>query len=69
MSNKIKDESYSNLSFGVYEDELLEKNAEIKTKDGTYKVIDSIDNDSGLQAIAVVNKKDYKKIQIGVHGT
>ena len=65
MSNKIKDESYSNLSFGVYEDELLEKNAEIKTKDGTYKVIDSIDNDSGLQAIAVVNKKDYKKIQIG----
>jgi len=65
MSNKIKDESFSQISFEVYEDEALEKNYRMKTKDGDYFVVDSVDKDSGLQAVAVVNKADYEKIQNG----
>lgn len=65
MSNKIKDETYSDLAFEVYDDDYLKKGAVIRTKQGKYVVIDSVNNDSGLQAIAVVTIKDYERIQQG----
>lgn len=65
MSNKIKDETYSNLSFGVYKDSNLEKEEIISTKDGKYVVIDSVNKDSGLQAIAVVHINDYEEMEKG----
>ncbi|WP_430602881.1 hypothetical protein IGJ02_000184 [Enterococcus sp. DIV0724b] len=65
MSNKIKDETFSKLSFDSYEDENLTIGAVLKTKDGDYRVINSIDKESGLQAVAVVNQADYDKIQNG----
>jgi len=65
MSNKITDETFSQLSFDSYEDENLAIGSTLKTKDGDFRVINSIDKDSGLQAIAVVNQADYEKIQNG----
>ncbi|PEA81557.1 cytoplasmic protein, partial [Bacillus pseudomycoides] len=61
------DEDYFNLSDAVYDDQSLHKGKEIKGIDGkTWVVIESIDADcqkvkNGLEAIAVVPKKDYKE--------
>lgn len=65
MSNKIKDETFSKLSFDSYEDSLLKVGSVIRTVDGKFVVINSIDKESGLQAVAVVNQADYDKIQNG----
>ncbi|MGM0219101.1 lipase family protein [Enterococcus sp. AZ126] len=65
MSNKIKDETFSKLSFDSYEDRLLKVGSVIRTVDGKFVVINSIDKESGLQAVAVVNQADYDKIQKG----
>ncbi|MES5939459.1 MULTISPECIES: cytoplasmic protein [unclassified Bacillus cereus group] len=61
------DEDYFELSSNVYDDDSLHKGAEIKGVDGKkWVVIESIDADcqkvkNGLEAIAVVPKKDYKE--------
>ncbi|PRD04709.1 cytoplasmic protein [Bacillus sp. MYb56] len=61
------DEDYFELSDQVYDDEVLKKGKEIKGVDGKiWVVIESIDADcqkvkNGLEAIAVVPKKDYKE--------
>ncbi|PGE52625.1 cytoplasmic protein [Bacillus toyonensis] len=61
------DEDYFELSSNVYDDDSLHKGAEIKGVDGKkWVVIESINADcqkvkNGLEAIAVVPKKDYKE--------
>ncbi|MES1052908.1 cytoplasmic protein [Bacillus cereus] len=61
------DEDYFKLADHVYDDEVLKKGKEIKGVDGKiWVVIESIDADcqkvkNGLEAIAVVPKKDYKE--------
>ena len=61
------DEDYFKLSDHVYDDYYLQKGTEIKGRDKErWVVIESIDADcekvkNGLQAIAVVPKKDYKE--------
>ncbi|PDZ86705.1 cytoplasmic protein [Bacillus toyonensis] len=61
------DEDYFELSSNVYDDDSLHKGAEIKGGDGKkWVVIESINADcqkvkNGLEAIAVVPKKDYKE--------
>ncbi|SDL18777.1 hypothetical protein SAMN04487922_12337 [Bacillus toyonensis] len=61
------DEDYFELSSNVYDDDSLHKGAEIKGVDGNkWVVIESINADcqkvkNGLEAIAVVPKKDYKE--------
>lgn len=61
------DEEYFKLADHVYDDEVLKKGKEIKGVDGKiWVVIESIDADcqkvkNGLEAIAVVPKKDYKE--------
>ena len=61
------DEDYFELSDKVYDDKYLHKGEEIKGVDGKiWVVIESIDADcqkvkNGLEAIAVVPKKDYKE--------
>ncbi|PHD76171.1 cytoplasmic protein, partial [Bacillus toyonensis] len=61
------DEDYFELSSNVYDDDSLHKGSEIKGVDGKkWVVIESINADcqkvkNGLEAIAVVPKKDYKE--------
>ncbi|MGX5521378.1 cytoplasmic protein [Bacillus toyonensis] len=61
------DEDYFELSSNVYDDDSLHKGVEIKGVDGKkWVVIESINADcqkvkNGLEAIAVVPKKDYKE--------
>ncbi|EPF07542.1 cytoplasmic protein [Bacillus toyonensis] len=61
------DEDYFELSSNVYDDDSLHKGAEIKGLNGKkWVVIESINADcqkvkNGLEAIAVVPKKDYKE--------
>lgn len=57
------DEQYFNLSDEVYKNDTLTKGRDLFTKDGSHwKVINSVDKQgSGLQAIAVVPAKEYKK--------
>ncbi|PHD34949.1 cytoplasmic protein [Bacillus toyonensis] len=61
------DEDYFELSSNVYDDDSLHKGAEIKGVDGKkWVVVESINADcqkvkNGLEAIAVVPKKDYKE--------
>ncbi|MGM0094817.1 hypothetical protein IGJ40_002778, partial [Enterococcus sp. DIV0418] len=61
------DEQYFSLADRVYNNDTLKQGSLIKTKDvsGKYskwRVINSVDKSgSGLQAIAVVPAKDYKK--------
>ncbi|MBC1482671.1 hypothetical protein HCJ58_03885, partial [Listeria sp. FSL L7-1509] len=60
---EFTDEQYFNLSDEVYKNDTLTKGRDLFTKDGSHwKVINSVDKSgSGLQAIAVVPAKEYKK--------
>lgn len=64
------DEDYFELSSKVYKDEFLEKGKKIEGANGqAWRIIEFIDADkekvkNGLQAIAVVPAKDYKKIKL-----
>ncbi|MBC1517325.1 hypothetical protein HCJ48_14590, partial [Listeria sp. FSL L7-1510] len=60
---EFTDEQYFNLADKVYENKVLKRGLLIRLKDGSqWRVINSVDKQgSGLQAIAVVPTKEYKK--------
>ncbi|MGX7417359.1 hypothetical protein ACWOFR_01005 [Carnobacterium gallinarum] len=63
---QLTDEQNFNLADIVYEDINLKINKKIRIKDGSQWItINSVNDPSGLQAIAVVPLKDYQAMQAG----
>ncbi|MBA3925448.1 lipase family protein [Listeria rustica] len=63
---KLSDETYFNLSKIAYENDYLKIGKTIRTGEGDYyKVVNSIDGDSGLQAICVVTLREYQDYNAG----
>ncbi|MGY3779253.1 lipase family protein [Isobaculum melis] len=63
---QLTDEEYFNLADEVYKDTNINNLKKIETEDGNiWMTINSVDEKSGLQAIAVVPLKDYQAMQAG----
>lgn len=63
---QLTDEQYFNLADKVYEDKYLKPGQTIISDTGNdWVVINSVNDPSGLQSIAVVPLKDYRNMQSG----
>lgn len=63
---KLSDETYFNLSKIAYNNDYLKIGKTVRVGEGDYyKVVNSVDGDSGLQAVAFVPLKEYKDFNAG----